>query len=501
MMGNEPLLRMVEIDKNFPGVKALEQAGLNVYSGRIMALIGENGAGKSTLMKVLSGIYAPDGGHVTFNGQPAIFSGPRDAQQAGISIIHQELNLINALTVAENIFLGRFDTRFGSIDWSSMRQKANQLLNRLNVSFSADDTVADLSMGQRQMVEIAKALSFDAQIIIFDEPTDALTDQEAQTLFSVMRDLKAEGKGLVFISHRLKEIFHICDDVTVLRDGLLIGEYPISEITEAALIERMVGRSLSGQYPDPSPRQNDVLLSTKDLCGTGIEHANLTLHKSEILGISGLMGAGRTELAKLLYGAGEITSGQIYLNGQAIKPKSPGDALRLGIAYVSEDRKEDGLILGMSVADNMTLSALPKFSRYGHILEKETSAAVERFTQAFRIKTPNAAQLVGLLSGGNQQKVSISKALMTNPDVLILDEPTRGVDVGARKEIYDLISELKQAGMGIILISSDMPEILGMSDRIVTLCQGRITAEFDRSQATQEALLSASMPTNQSSHE
>lgn len=491
----QPLLKMQHIDKHFAGVKALQQAGLNVYAGRIMALIGENGAGKSTLMKVLSGIYSADRGEIIFRGNTVSFENPRAAQKAGISIIHQELNLIHVLSVAENIFLGRFFTRAGCIDYGKMSYEANKLLDRLNVSFRAEDRVADLSVGQRQMVEIAKALSIEAQVIIMDEPTDALTEQETATLFRVMNDLKARGKGIVFISHRLREIFQICDDITVLRDGCLIGEFPVSDTDENRLIEKMVGRALTGQYPPQIPPQSEVVLQAENLCGAGVFGATFTLHRGEILGISGLMGSGRTELAKLLYGVSPLHRGKIVLHGKTLHLRSAHDGLQAGIAYVSEDRKEDGLILGMSVAENMTLSALPRFSRYGYILPGKCRTAVEDFLAAFRIKTPSIQQPVGLLSGGNQQKVAISKALMTQPAVLILDEPTRGVDVGARKEIYDLISQLKQKGSAIILLSSDMPEILGMSDRILCLSQGRITGEFSRQNATQEALLAAAMPT------
>ncbi|MBC3617155.1 ribose ABC transporter ATP-binding protein RbsA [Vibrio metschnikovii] len=491
----QPILALSQIDKAFPGVKALDQACLNVYPGRVMALMGENGAGKSTLMKVLTGIYSKDAGTIDYQGQPTSFKGPRDSQQAGISIIHQELNLIPQLTIAENIFLGREKTSaFGRILWQEMYAEADQLLARLNVKHSAKTLLGELSLGEQQMVEIAKALSFESKVIIMDEPTDALTDTETASLFKVINELRDQGCGIVYISHRLKEIFEICDDITVLRDGKFIGQCQVSETDEDGLIEMMVGRKLEEQYPriDVEP-ENKVCLEVIGLTGSGIHDVSFTLRRGEILGISGLMGAGRSELMKVIFGALPSERGVINLNGRTINPVSPQDGLANGIAYISEDRKGDGLVLGLSVKENMSLCALDKLTKGIQIQHGAEATAVEDFIQLFNIKTPSRNQIIGHLSGGNQQKVAIAKGLMTRPKVLILDEPTRGVDVGAKKEIYQLINKFKAQGMSIILVSSEMPEVLGMSDRILVMHEGRISGEFDAKQANQENLLACAV--------
>lgn len=493
-MERETLLKISGIDKSFPGVKALSNACLSVYAGRAMALMGENGAGKSTLMKVLTGIYSKDAGTIEYLGQQVMFKGPKNSQEAGISIIHQELNLVGNLTIAENIFLGReFTTPFGSIDWKKMHAEADKLLARLNVPHSSHQLCSELSIGEQQMVEIAKALSFESKVIIMDEPTDALTDTETEALFNVIRELKAEKRGIVYISHRIKEIFEICDDVTVLRDGQFIGEVAVAELTEDRLIEMMVGRRLDEQYPHVDVPEGEVRLEVNQLSGGGVHNVSFTLRAGEILGISGLMGAGRTELMKVLYGALPKESGEVRLNGKTISNDCPQDGLNNGIVYISEDRKGDGLILGMSVKENMSLTALDHFSKVGRIRHDSEQLAVDDFILMFNIKTPSRDQQIGLLSGGNQQKVAIAKGLMTRPNVLILDEPTRGVDVGAKKEIYQLINKFKQDGLSIIIVSSEMPEVLGMSDRILVMREGRISGEFSREDATQEKLLAAAI--------
>ena len=493
-MERETLLKISGIDKSFPGVKALSNACLSVYAGRAMALMGENGAGKSTLMKVLTGIYSKDAGTIEYLGQQVMFKGPKNSQEAGISIIHQELNLVGNLTIAENIFLGReFTKPFGSIDWKKMHAEADKLLARLNVPHSSHQLCSELSIGEQQMVEIAKALSFESKVIIMDEPTDALTDTETEALFNVIRELKAEKRGIVYISHRIKEIFEICDDVTVLRDGQFIGEVAVAELTEDRLIEMMVGRRLDEQYPHVDVPEGEVRLEVNQLSGSGVHNVSFTLRAGEILGISGLMGAGRTELMKVLYGALPKESGEVRLNGKTISNDCPQDGLNNGIVYISEDRKGDGLILGMSVKENMSLTALDHFSKVGRIRHDSEQLAVDDFILMFNIKTPSRDQQIGLLSGGNQQKVAIAKGLMTRPNVLILDEPTRGVDVGAKKEIYQLINKFKQDGLSIIIVSSEMPEVLGMSDRILVMREGRINGEFSREDATQEKLLAAAI--------
>lgn len=490
----QPLLQMQHIDKQFPGVKALSGASLSVYPGRVMALLGENGAGKSTLMKVLTGIYSKDAGSIHYLDQDVSFTGPKQSQEAGISIIHQELNLIPGLTIAENIFLGReFVTPFGRIDWKKMYDEADKLLVRLKVPYSSRKLVGELSIGTQQMVEIAKALSFSSRVIIMDEPTDALTDTETEALFTVIRELREEGRGIVYISHRLKEIFEICDDVTVLRDGQFIAERTVASLDEDALIEMMVGRRLEEQYPRLSISRGELRLQVNDFSGAGVKDASFSLYRSEILGVCGLMGAGRTELMKLIYGAYAKTEGELLLDGEVVDIRSTQQALDNGIVYISEDRKGDGLVLGMSVKENMTLTALNYFSSVWGIKHDAEQQAVNDFIRLFNIKTPGMQQPIRLLSGGNQQKVAIARGLMTRPKVLILDEPTRGVDVGAKKEIYQLINQFKQEGLSIILVSSEMPEVLGMSDRILVMHEGKICGEFDRADATQERLMACAV--------
>lgn len=491
----QPLLQLKGIDKAFPGVKALSGAALSVYPGRVMALVGENGAGKSTMMKVLTGIYARDAGTFEWLGQETTFNGPKASQEAGIGIIHQELNLIPQLSIAENIFLGReFVNRFGRIQWKKMYAEADALLKRLNLRFNSHKLVGDLSIGDQQMVEIAKVLSFESKVIVMDEPTDALTDTETASLFRVINELKAQGCGIVYISHRMKEIFEICDDVTIFRDGQFIAEREVAQLTEESLIEMMVGRKLEEQYPRLDKAPGEVRLTVEHLSGSGVEDISFTLRKGEILGVAGLMGAGRTELMKVLYGALSRSSGSVTLDGKTVFARSPEEGLANGIVYISEDRKRDGLVLGMSVKENMSLTALNYFSYgAGRLKHAEEQLAVGDFIKLFNVKTPSMNQPIGLLSGGNQQKVAIARGLMTRPKVLILDEPTRGVDVGAKKEIYQLINQFKQEGLSIILVSSEMPEVLGMSDRVLVMHEGRLSGDFPIEQASQEILMAAAV--------
>ncbi|MFW5499236.1 MULTISPECIES: ribose ABC transporter ATP-binding protein RbsA [unclassified Maridesulfovibrio] len=489
------LLRLEDIEKSFPGVKALDGVNLNVSAGNVMGLVGENGAGKSTLMKVLTGIYKRDAGFITYLGQNCNFKGPRDSQQAGISIIHQELNLLPELSIAENIFLGREKVgALGRILWKDMYASADKLLAKLGVKRSSKTRLGELGIGEQQMVEIAKAISFESKVIIMDEPTDTLTETETAALFNVINELRDSGHGIVYISHRLKEIFEICDDVTVIRDGQFIGESPVDEIDEDRLIEMMVGRRLDEQFPRVEVQPGQVSLEVKDLSGPRLENISFSLHEGEILGISGLMGAGRTELMKAIYGAYPVTGGSVSMFGELVKIKSPHDALEAGIAYISEDRKADGLVLGLSIKENMTLAALREFSSAaGHIDSSRENEAVDSYIGTFNIRTPSREQSVGNLSGGNQQKVAIAKGLMDRPKVFILDEPTRGVDVGAKKEIYQLINRFKEEGMSIILVSSEMPEILGMSDRILVMHEGRICGEYKAEEADQEKLMACAI--------
>lgn len=490
----QPILQMKNIVKEFPGVKALDGVNLELYEGKIMGLMGENGAGKSTLMKVLSGVYKKDGGEILYKGKVEDIKDTKDAQEKGIAIIHQELNLIDDLTIGENVFLGREPKKaFGKIDWNKLHSDAQILLNKLNVKSSSKDLLGSLSIGQKQMVEIAKALSLNAKIIIMDEPTDALTDKETESLFKVINELKKEGKSIVYISHRLKEIFELCDYITVIRDGKYVGQENVCDIDEDRMIEMMVGRKLTEQFPKIDSKIGDTIFQVKNLKNKYVDDISFEVKAGEIVGIAGLMGAGRTELAKTIYGYYKKQSGEIYVKGKKVENKSSRDGLKNKIAYVSEDRKGDGLILGLSVKENMSISSLDKVSSIFKVDKKKELEEVESYIEKMKIKTPSENQIIKNLSGGNQQKVSIGKALMTSPEVLILDEPTRGVDVGAKKEIYDLINEFKKQGKAVIMISSEMPEILGMSDRILVLSDGKLTGEFSKEEASQELILKSAV--------
>lgn len=489
-MNKEIVLQMKDICKSFPGVKALDGACLNAYKGRVMALMGENGAGKSTLMKIMTGIYSKDSGTVFYHGHEVTFKGTKDSQEAGIAIIHQELNLIQHMSITENIFLGRELTNsFGKIDWTLMHREARSILDLLNVEDSEKTLIKDLTIGKMQMVEIAKALSQNAKLIVMDEPTDALTDKETESLFKVIKELTSEGKSIIYISHRLKEIPAICDDITVLRDGKFISEAEVKNIDENYIIEKMVGRTLSEQFPNVSVIPGAEVLKVENLCGQYVKDASFTLKKGEILGIAGLMGAGRSELVKTIYGYYKKSSGKVFIEGQETSITSPESGVNHGIAYVSEDRKGDGLVLGLSVKENMTLSSLKFFSSRLGLNKNAESKSVDEYIEKFGVKTPSPNQIIKNLSGGNQQKVAIAKALLTNPKILILDEPTRGVDVGAKKEIYDVINELKKKGLSIIMISSEMPEVMGLSDRIMVIHEHKISGTLSKDEFTQEKIM------------
>lgn len=486
----EAVLKMQNISKSFPGVKALDDVHLNVYAGEVMALLGENGAGKSTLMKILSGVYKKDAGSIIYKGQEIEVSSPAESTRMGIAIIHQELNLIDHMKVYENVYLGREITNsLGILNKSEMIKNTKRVLDKLNIDIDPNDKVGSLSIAQQQMVEIAKALLVDANIIILDEPTDTLTDKEADILFSIVNELKEQKIGIVFISHKLDEIFKICDRVTVLRDGKFIDERLVSEIDEDLIIKMMVGRDLEEQYPHVDVEGKEML-RLENLKNKYIDDVSFTINSGEIVGISGLVGAGRTELAKTIYGAYKLDSGSIYLDGEALNIKSPKDALDKGIVYVSEDRKGESLIISMGVTENITLSALNKFIKRLAISNSKEKKAAEDYVERIKIKTPNLKQKVKNLSGGNQQKVAIAKSLLTEPKLLILDEPTRGIDVGARREIYEILNDIKKENKAIMIISSDMQEVLGVCDRIIVMNDGRKKAELTREEASQEKIMS-----------
>ncbi|WFA10404.1 sugar ABC transporter ATP-binding protein [Tissierella sp. Yu-01] len=487
----KPILKMENISKSFPGVKALDNVNFTVYENEVMALLGENGAGKSTLMKILSGVYEKNEGRIFLEEESLEVNSPRDATDKGIAIIHQELNLIPYLTVYENIFLGREAKKpSGALNKKRMIEDTKEILEKLKVDIDPTVKVNSLSIAQQQMVEIAKALSLNAKIIIMDEPTDTLTDQEVNSLFEIIHELKKQGKGLVYISHRLKEVFEVCDRLTILRDGEFIGERLVSEVDEIEVIRLMVGRTLDEQFPYVETNFQTEVLKVENLKNKYVNNLSFTLKKGEILGISGLVGAGRTELAKTLFGFYKKDSGKIILGNEEVDIRSPREALDKGIVYVSEDRKSDGLILGMDVTSNITISSLDKFKTAIGLNKKKEQKVAGEYRDKINIKTPSLRQKVKNLSGGNQQKVAIAKSLLTDPQVLILDEPTRGVDVGAKREIYDLLNEIKKEGRSIIMISSEMPEILGMSDRILVMHDGEMKGSLSREEATQEKIMS-----------
>ena len=489
------LLELTNVDKAFSGVQVLKGVDFTVQAGRVVALAGENGAGKSTLMKIITGIYSRDAGTVRFKGQEVTYTNARQSMDAGIAIIHQELNLLPELSVGENIYLGREPVDVtGRIRWGAIHEQSRRWLGELKQDIDPSTPLSRLSIAQQQMVEIARALSMNAEVIIMDEPTDALTDVETEILFDVVAKLRAEGKGLVFISHRLGEIFRMCDDVAVLRDGAMVHQGPVSEIVEDDLIRHMVGRELSRHYPFTKREPGPVRLRVGNLSAQGVQNISFDAHAGEVVGFAGLVGAGRTELAKAIYGANPITQGAVEIDGVKTKIRTPLDGVKAGIGYVTEDRKLEGLIQSQGLRRNMSLTGLFRFSNTLGMLDKKAERAeITKYINAFSIKTHGIDAVVAQLSGGNQQKVSIAKSLVPEPRILILDEPTRGVDVGAKREIYNLIDELKSQGLCILLMSSDMPELLGISDRILVLSGGKLTGSFTHEDADQESIMRCSV--------
>ncbi|MCL2865644.1 MAG: sugar ABC transporter ATP-binding protein [Lachnospiraceae bacterium] len=490
----EVILTMEGIDKSFPGVRALDQVSLEVRKGEVHALMGENGAGKSTLMKVLTGIYTKDAGKITYENKEVVFASPKAAQEAGVMIVHQELNMLNHLTVAQNIYIGREKMSGKLIHDKAMNKAAAALFQRLNIEIDPTETMGNLTVGKQQMCEIAKAISHDSKVIVFDEPTAALTESEIKELFKIIRDLRAKDIGIVYISHRMDEIKEITDRVTVLRDGAYVGTIDTEEATKEDIIQMMVGRVI---YEEPKSKSNvakdaPVVLEVKNLnAGRMVQNVSFRLHKGEILGFSGLMGAGRTETARVIFGADKMDSGEVFVNGQKVVIRSPQDAVRNGIGYLSEDRKRYGIVVAKTVAENTTMASLENFMAGLFINKKKEAQVAEEYVEKLKTKTPGVEQFVVNLSGGNQQKVVVAKWLVRNCDILIFDEPTRGIDVGAKSEIYHLMNELVKQGKSIIMISSEMSEVLRMSDRIVIMCEGRKTGEMDISEATQENIMHA----------
>jgi ABC-type sugar transport system ATPase subunit len=491
---------MTGISKSFPGVQALKDVSLSIYPGECLALMGENGAGKSTLMKILSGVYAPDAGTIEMGGAPVTLTNPHQAQQLGVSIIYQEFNLFPNMSVEENVFIGREPSKAGMVDRRTLRQNTRDLLDRLGVRLDPGAMVGDLSVAQQQMVEIAKALSYNARIVIMDEPTSALTDTEVSALFEIIRGLKQQNLGVIFISHRIEEVVEICDRITVLRDGHNAGEILTRDATPARIVQMMVGRALSDLFQkEASETIGQPVLEVRNLSrarakgdtsSTSIHDISFTIRAGEIVGLAGLVGSGRTELARSVFGADRIDSGEIVVDGTRATLKHPLDAIELGIGLVPEDRKQQALVLDLPVRENVSLANLDAITRAGFIRRSTERSITQRFIDALQIRTPGMEQKVVNLSGGNQQKVVLAKWLALNPKLLIVDEPTRGIDVGAKAEVHLLLSRLAQQGVGILMISSELPEILGMSDRILVMREGRIAGELDRAEATQEAIMS-----------
>jgi ribose transport system ATP-binding protein len=477
------------IGKSFPGVRALEGVNLAVRAGQVHALLGENGAGKSTLIKIISGAYRRDEGEIFFEGQPVEIRSPHDAQALGISTIYQEFNLARDLTVGENIFLGQLPNSGGRVDWGAVRSGAREILDRLGVTFSVDTSISSLSVAGQQLVEIAKALNRKTRILVMDEPSALLGEKDLENLFAVVRSLQAEGIAIIYISHRLKEIFEIADEVTVLKDGRYVASRKVSEVTMDELVKLMIGRELKDVYPKRDTAPGDVLLQVENLSQPKLlRDISFQLRAGEIVGLAGIVGSGRTEIARAVFGA-DPCAGEMRIDGRVHHPRSPSDAIRRGVALVTEDRKAQGLFLKLNVRVNTTISALRGLSRLGIIQFAKELILVRRMILDLSIKTPNAEFLVVNMSGGNQQKVVLARWLSVGTRILILDEPTRGIDVGSKSEIYQIMNTLTRQGVGILMISSELPEVLGMSDRILVVRQGRIVKELSRAEASEEAIM------------
>ncbi len=500
--GKNVILEMRSITKEFPGVRALDGVTFDLRSGEFHSLVGENGAGKSTLMKVLSGVYGfgSYGGDIVIDGAVRQFKTIRDSEAAGVAIIFQELSLVKELTVGENIFLGREPARLGVINWSELYSRAGKLLSDLRLPINPRVKVGSLGIGQQQLVEIAKALSQNAKILVLDEPTAALTESEVETLFGILRDLLARGVGMIYISHKLGEVFEMSDRITVLRDGKTVGTHEAKDLTTTRVIELMVGRDVGDIFPATHHERGAVALEVKNLTADDPEHAgknlveniSFSVRRGEVLGIAGLMGAGRSELLMAIFGAhGGKVKGEILVEGKPVSIQSPSDAIHNGIGFVTEDRKRLGLILEQTILNNMTLAGLRRISGNYVTNQNREFVAGDKARKDLRVKTNSVQTIVGTLSGGNQQKVVLAKWLLTNPKVLFLDEPTRGIDVGAKQEIYTQINELAQKGLAIVLVSSELPEVLGLSDRVLVLHEGKMTGEFTRTEATPEKVMAA----------
>ncbi len=487
----ENIVEMQKVTKAFPGVLALNKVDFSCIPGEIHAVVGENGAGKSTLMKIIAGVYRPDGGSISLKGKKTVFSSPKHAQKCGISIIYQEFNLIPELTVAENIFLGREPTKRGPlIDSVTLKRRSRELLTDLNAKIDIQSKVKDLGVAHRQMVEIAKALSLDADIIMMDEPSAVVSGRELESLFRIIRSLKKSGKTIIYISHRIEEIFQISDRTTVLKDGQLVGTYDTVDLDKPQIVKLMVGRNLTETFPSREVGKKKEILALEDVGRDKIlQHVSFKVYSGEILGLAGLVGSGRTEIARAIFGACAIDSGRLLLNGSLLKGATPKSSIASGIGFVTENRAKDGLVYNMSVRKNLTLTILDKIKKWFFVHEAKEKEICKNRVQEYDIVTTGIEQEIQYLSGGNQQKVILAKWMNINPSLLILDEPTRGIDVGAKAEIYRLMRLLAKRGTAIIMISSELPEIIGMSDRILVIHDGKVMGELAPSEATEERIL------------
>lgn len=484
------ILSMKNITKLYPGVKALDNVSIDIQAGEVHAIMGENGAGKSTLMKVLNGIISANSGEIWFEGKKVTIRNPRDARELGISMIMQELNPIKDLTVAENMFVGRYPTKHGLVDWKATYEQCSLLFEHWKVDYDPHQKVRTMSTAEIQMLEILKAISYDAKLIIMDEPTSAITEKEVQKLFSFITELKSRGITIIIITHKIDEVFVIADRVSVLRDGQYIGTSDIRSLDRNHLISMMVGREITNVYPRREKVSTEPVLSVKNLSrGRKVNNISFDLKKGEILGFAGIVGAGRTETLRCIFGLDRKQSGTISMENKELEITSPRDAIKNGIVMVTESRKEDGLVLCRSILENTILPSTFINSNHGFLDKKKEYALASEMCKRLRVKTPSYNKIVNQLSGGNQQKVIIAKWLLMDPKVLILDEPTRGIDVGSKSEIYQIMNELTEQGVSIIMISSDMEELIGMSDRIIVMCEGRISGELQKEEVTQEKIL------------
>ncbi|WP_428909599.1 sugar ABC transporter ATP-binding protein [Niallia sp. Krafla_26] len=482
---------MENIHKAFGTNKVLQGVNFTLEPGEIHALMGENGAGKSTIMNILTGLFHQDEGKITIDEKETLYKNSKEAEKAGLAFIRQELNIWPQMTVLQNLFIGKEITNaFGKLNTKEMKKQAEAILSRLDLTIPLDKEAGSLSVGEQQMIEIAKALMMDAKVIIMDEPTSALTDREIEKLFVIMKELTTNGVSIVYISHRMEEIFEICDRITVMRDGVSVATSQIKETNFEEIVKQMVGRELSDRYPDRHPKLGETVLQVEGFTRKGaFQDINFSVKEGEILGVSGLMGAGRTEIMRSIFGMDPLDSGEIKINGKPVTIKNPSHAVKFGLAFITEDRKDEGLVLDFSIRENMSLPNLESFAPKGIMKTDDEKQFVEKMIQRLKIKTQSGELAAGNLSGGNQQKVVIAKWIGTGPKVLIMDEPTRGIDVGAKREIYNLMNELTERGLAIIMISSDLPEVLGMSDRVLVIHEGKITGELTREEATQEKIM------------